>query len=477
VYQWLAEFTGDPVYYGGAVTGMIRLQVMFRAFNPAAARSGGPQFQLTDYTVESIIRGYFVTASKMVLEGLVATYNAQRKSAYEGMLKEHDARSADAFIDKFETAVGAVGVQRGHVLLEPHAVDAAAPKLTVSGTVFPAQGDRSSKRLRMTVETSEGIAPIRLTLAEGDPLAEFRLLAGDLTVGSPAVHDLLAAFVNVLPNRIEIVDGTILPTLLDGADLMDIAGELGIKQHVLLPLWGERAVALINKRIKERRANVTSMAELRPVLVYLDDRGRELDPADELTSDYAAMRSAVLALVQDPILFVLGPFLCDFAGSGVRIGPAPDFRQSTVRGFDPGLLAQFGSDVDQDFRLWREGDDEGAYPHAFTDTPDNERPIGSAMNTLWNVLLNSEVGMTVRLSEWEQAQTAFEMVKALPMVDTDPSPQFAPLQAPWHAQVAVPNRERQFRLALMGNPQDDGALDKAEIDFDSPFKEVSSELK
>jgi hypothetical protein len=143
------------------------------------------------------------------------------------------------------------------------------------------------------------------------------------------------------------------------------------------------------------------------------------------------------------------------------------------------MLRQFGSVDDLDFKLWQAHDEarEAAYPRAFTDRPYDANAKGSAMNTLWNVLLNSEVGMTVRLSEWEKAQTPFEMVKALPMVDTDPSPQFAPLQAPWHAQVAVPNRERQFRLALMGNPQDDGALDKAEIDFDSPFKEVSAGLK
>lgn len=476
IFQWLAEESNAD----GSAKGdtHIKLQVLRRAVNPQAAMSGGPEFEVTDFTVETLIRGYFVTASSMILDKLVASSNAHRKELYAAALKENETRKTSSFIDRFSPAVASGQATTGGMcFLEPYS--AAQDKLLVSGTSFPSQGDRSAKRLRMTVETTDGIAPASFT-CDHPVNPDFRLLAGDLSIGNPVVFDIMAAFANVLP-AIELEEDLRVPVVLTNHDLETITTDLGLKQQTMLPLWESRVVDFIRGRIAERREYVSSVSETEAVCHSIDKALSKINEAVVAPSTYKRdeyadeLKMAVRALRKDPILFVRGPLVQKhYSDTRVSIDDV-GFREQLIQGFDVTRLGHFGDYNDDLFRDSKgEAQDWSVVPMYFTTTPYEANPEASMLNTLWNLLVNSELNMCYRLSDWEKAIAPYETMQTLPIPDLEPLP-IAPLSS-WSSQSAAPERERQFRLSLMGSPHDSGDVTKTEIDLDSPYKQFELEM-
>ena len=481
IFQWLAE----PSNESGDVKGIthVKLQVLRRAVDPAAAMTGGPEFEVTDFTVESLIRAYFVTASSMILDKLVTASNAHRKELYAAALKENETRKTGTFIDLFSPAVASgQSTTGGMCFLEPYT--AVQDKLVVSGTSFPSQGDRSAKRLRMTIETPDGIAPASFT-CDHPTHADYRLLAGDLSIGNPAIYAVLAAFTNALP-VIELDDDLHLPVVLVDHDVETICAELGLKQQTMLPLWQSRVVEFVRNRIAERRDYVTSIAETEAVCHRIDQAidnvsgltwaGGTVDKTDLNRDGYRdELKAAVRDLRKDPILFFRGPMVQKhFSDTRVNIEGNP-FRENFVDGFDVQKLSHFGAFQDKVFTNdHKTVQDWTTVPMYFTATPYIENLDASLLNTLWNILLNKEINICCRLSDWEKAIAPYETLQTLPIPDLTPLP-IVP-QPQWSSQTAAPERERQFRLSLMGSPHDMGDVTKTEIDLDSPYKQFELEM-
>lgn len=486
IFQWLAEpsdLEGKMPTVTDEVPNPthIRLQVLRRSVNPAVAMIGGPQFQVTDFKVESLIRGYFQTASNMIIDKLVSASNAHRKEMYASAFKENQTQMTGNFINHFLPAtVNGQFTVGGMCLLEPFA--AAQEKVLVSGTIFPTQADRSTKRLRMSVETDDGIAMASFS-SDHTVSTDFRMLAGDLTIGNPALLQMIAAFANVLPS-IELTTDLKLPVILTSNDLDTIAGELRLAQQTLLPLWSSRVVDFVNTRIAQQREYVSSIAETEAVCTLIHNSLEQAITAEPNTDTKnrtgykSELQAAVRGLRQDPILFIRGPKIANhYNDDRVSIAGSP-FREHLLDGFDVTKLSHFGNHDDLFFtNEVQRGGTRLAFadvPLYFTTTPYEVNEYASTLNTLWNVLLNTEANMVYRLSDWEKALAPFETVQTVPVPDVEPIPTVS--QSPWSSQVSAPERERQFRLSLMGSPHDTGDVAKTEIDLDSPYKPFELEM-
>lgn len=399
--------------------------------------------------IDAQIRSYLETAVKMMLEAVLVKYNAQRKSAYAELVRREIALGSADLIRSFEAAVrdytgrAVSGAPKGGlVLLEPHAAVPANPPIVIGGTVFPAQGDSASKRIKLVVQ-DESDGTIRFVHTSGDDRwSDYRMLGGDVMLSSTELGQIMHKLVNAAPLIQLTVEGLPLPVLIRREDVEAIAAKLHLDNVADLPMWSDWVVDEIKKKVDERISSVTAKRYLDVLVgsVELVIEGVKAEHVD-------AIRALVTSLRSDPVLFVLS-ILPDEKTSERNMYSVPQRTRSLARGIDPKALKTIFSNPSAEL-----------YSVAYKDQ-------SIAIDTMYNAL---QPGHCVRLSEWQAALESRETLQSVPVPDTEPNRTTVP--GAGDARVVLPSREKQFRMSLMNpmaNPSEE--VDAAAVDFDSPFK-------
>jgi len=408
--------------------------------------------QIVDPSVVEIdaqIRSYLETAVKMMLESVLVKYNAQRKSAYAELVRREIALGSTELIRSFEAAVrdytgrAVAGAPKGGlVLLEPHAAVPANPPIVIGGTVFPAQGDSASKRIKLVIQ-DESEGTIQYVHTSGDDRwSDYRMLGGAVMLSSTDLGKIMHKLANAAPLIQLTVEGLPLPTIIKRPDVEAIAAKLNLENVTDLPMWSDRVVDEIKAKIDERISTVTAK-------MYLDALAGsvEMVMSDVESEKKDEIRALITSLRSDPVLFVLG-LAPDEKTVEPNLYSTPPRTRSLVRGIDPEKLDTVVGANQADY---------------FSVVYKNEYV---AVNTLYNVL---QPDHCVRLSEWHDALERRETLQSVPVPDTEPNQTTVP--GAGDARVVLPSREKQFRMSLMNpmaNPSEE--VDSAAVDFDSPFK-------
>lgn len=210
VYQW----------YGFCPDGnTMRLNVLYRNYNPAAGDASGPFFAESKFTVEAGIRRCLNVASQISVQTLAKKYNDRLKDLFRKKIEEREKSNSKDFIALFEAMYeSGDDVGGGFTLLEPFANHAMDPPLRIEGCTFANQGSHAQKRLRIMAESDDGhLVPIQLLVgprralgAQGaapmaNPWTDIRLLAGTVAVGSPKLYYLLLQFINQIIPDVKIL--------------------------------------------------------------------------------------------------------------------------------------------------------------------------------------------------------------------------------------------------------------------------------
>ncbi len=193
----------------------MRLNVLFRKYNPAAGDASGPFFAESKFTVEAGIRRCLNVAAQISVQTLAKKYNDRLKDLFRKKIEEREKSNSKDFIALFEAMYeSGEEVGGGFTLLEPFANRPMDPPLRIEGCTFANQGSHAQKRLRIMAESDDGhLVPIQLLVgprralgAQGiapmaNPWTDIRLLAGTVAVGSPKLYYLLLQFINqILPD-------------------------------------------------------------------------------------------------------------------------------------------------------------------------------------------------------------------------------------------------------------------------------------
>lgn len=464
MFQWHVGINGDDV----------TIDIQTRNYNPDISIDD-TRMRVTDQITESLIRKYFVEAARIKLSQQVTKYNNERKNVFEAMIKEREQKKAGKLIELVSSAnMSGSHADNGLILLEPfESTDSA---LSIDGTVFPSHASRASKRLRLTIDTSSGPAPVQYTSTAKDRLCDYRMLGGTFQVMSTDIYELLSEFSNIYGTDVEI--GTAptykcnFPTILTHNDLSVICGHLNVKNYALLPLHYGYVIEEINKLIYERKAIVTA-AYTNRLLLNIINTIMQWVGLDSLEGDVAALKTAVRSLVDDPVLFIKGPrrpFQEDVNKTyhmhlnNDMLANTPGFSLEHLHYFGPESETGNNPFMKINYGEEREHEDER---HSFIDMVDDDTPKTqqSVINTLWNLLLNPHADMIVRLSDWEKTQEVFETLTEVPTIDNDPTHAIPSLEPAWHNSSSR-NRDREFRLSLMENKNDTGDIAK-DIDYDT----------
>ena len=397
--SWLAEPEG---------TGRIRLQVLFREYDPAVGarlaaehHHNGSEVSYGEsrFTVESTLRRYLDAEAQVAVQAL-ATRNDERKmKLFNELVRRHDESKAGAFKGSFGPAATPDADYGGMVMLEPYSAPPADPPLAVSGCVFPSQGDRGTKRVWMLAETDDGgVAPVRIRTAfdtadaagprrrrkrarvrapalrvtpglePPSPFGDLRMLAGSVVVGSPDAFVILSGLANMLTDPVVIASvngpgGAIVtapvPTLLTVDTLHQILGRVRSANSqtrtpaALIPLLGDRAVDIISAEIDRNRGRVTSHLALQPLVDLVGNEYRRIHNAPglaqaerrDLLKLMQELTAAVRRLQTDPILFLMGPALSTRQASEIDPQGMPGVR---IHGVSPDrrtVLPGFAAEV------------------------------------------------------------------------------------------------------------------------------------
>lgn len=467
VFQWHVQ-----IEEGDSENKKITIKIQTRNYDPSVDIDD-TRMRVTDQITESLIRKYFVEAARIKLSTQVTKYNNERKNVIEAMIKEREQKKAGRLIELVSSAnMSGNHADNGLLLLEPfESTDSA---IAIDGTMFPSHASRASKRLRLTVDTTSGPAPVQYASTASDKLCDYRILGGTFQVMSTNIYGLLSELSNIYGKSIEIGSSPThkceLPTILDYNDLSVICGHIGTKNYNLLPLHYGYAVEEINKRIYERKSVVTAVYTNR-LIINIIDRIMGTFENGFMEGDVATLKTAVRSLMDDPILFIKGPrrpFEED-TNKTYFMNLNNDILENTP-GFTLEHLHYFGPETPTNpfmkigVDAARNSEEER---YSFIDVVNEPSPKiqQSVINTLWNLLLNPHADMVVRLSDWEQTQEVFETLTEVPIIDNDPTHAIPSLEPAWHA-TSSRNRDREFRLSLMESKNDTGDIAK-DIDYDT----------
>lgn len=526
---------------------------MFREYDPSIANDPmgtSVSYGETNFTVESIIRRYLDAEAQVAVQALAVKNDERKMKMVAEMLRRHDKSKAEGFRAMFNPATAPHAEKGGLALFEPYAAGPAETPVSIDGSVFPAQGSRTAKRMWIVAEGDDGsVAPVRFVgitdgttgmkmskrarrryrpqqqmigsplLPPPSPWGDMRLLAGNMVVGSSDAFTILAGISNMLQSVVQVISWPVadgapfvvnVPTLLTPTSLMRIAEVLGDGVPMsMFPMLGDRVVDIIEGEILRNQGIATSLHTIQPLLNTarldfdqintgaLPHTGYSDMQKKSLLQEHRRLDAEVRALIKDPILYIKGPTLGDRQDREVVLADTPGIRlagnnidrRRTLPGFLPGNVRHFGYGLpDNADTLYTAGDPI----RKFTDTPSLATPesaLLSSINTLYNLLLNKDAGMVVRLSSWRAAMggTASTRVVEVPEdVGVDDIDTVMPLgMRPWYSQVAMPDAQRQFRLHLANPPSatpglDDatiGALGAQELQYDADFKAFELDLR
>jgi len=421
VYQWFADVSGDT----------LRIKTILREYDNTVA-TGDMEFEPTAWLLELVLRRVLESEVKTTLAVLEKKYSEERKQVYEELLRRSSEQHAEMFIEGFEPFVSR-GRKRGRVMLEPHSADKSEPPLTVSGTEFPNQGDPATSRIRLMVQKEQTFVPLMLTtsadhfdadrMRDGDSgemaWTDFRLLAGSMTEVSHGLIEILQGIPNMLVPTIRIGQSGIFPTILDATVLDRLTAVSPIGQ---LAMACEPAVKIINDVIAERRVQTQSAVALEPLQQMLGN----------MNGDVSELAVRVRRLAEDPVLFVLGPVLSATQAKNIGVvyigGQRAEARTHILPGFETDTL-------------------ETHYGGTCAFSTDSNDVITNC-NTVYNLLLNADANIAIRLSDWQKAMEGSSVIYSeLPEVATDGGVSITSQR--WMSDVVQPHVEKQFRAHLV----------------------------